>query len=122
MFRPLLAAAVLTGLTLVTTASGNAVQPQLDAKVTLHSISLVDQFGQRVKTLQQRSYLIVVRDQSKRQNFHLIGPSVDMKTSVSADTTARWTLQLKPGTYAYRSDTNRKLHGTFTVVNTPPPA
>ena len=62
MFRPLLVAAVLTGLLLSASASGNAVQPQLTAKVTERSVSLVDQSGQRVHTLQQMSYLFVVHD------------------------------------------------------------
>ena len=121
MFRPLLAAAVLTGLLLSASASGNAVQPQLTAKVTGRSISLVDQSGQRIEMLQQMSYLFVVRDASKTQNFHLIGPTVDRKTKVSSAGTARWSVYLKPGKYTYRSDKNRKLHGSFTVTTEPPP-
>ena len=121
MFRPLLVAAVLTGLLLSASASGNAVQPQLTAKVTERSVSLVDQSGQRVHTLQQMSYLFVVHDTSRTQNFHLTGPSVDLKTKVSTAGTARWSLYLRPGMYTYRSDKNRKLHGSFTVTAEPPP-
>jgi hypothetical protein len=76
----------------------------------------------RVETLQQSSYRIVVSDRTKTQNFHLTGPSVNLRTRVRAKATASWSVYLKPGTYIYRSDKNPRLRGTFTVTAGPPPA
>ena len=103
-------------------ASGNPIQPTLNAKVTARSISLTDSSGKPVKTLAQRSYRIVVKDSSKGQNFHLFGPAVNMKTKVAARSTRTWIVNLRPGKYVYKSDRNTKLRGTFTVEPNPPPA
>lgn len=122
MLRPLLAAAVIGVLTLPMAASGNPIQPLLTAKVTARSIALTNQDGVRVKQLQPNSYLFEVKDLTKTQNFHLVGPSVNLRTKVSSKTTASWSVYLRTGTYTYRSDKSRKLRGTFTVRPGPPPA
>ena len=103
-------------------ASGSPIQPQLNAKVTSRAISLTDGQGKRVRTLSQRSYRIVVRDSSTGQNFHLVGPRVDMRTKVSATGARVWSVGFGTGTYVYQSDRNPKLRGSFTVLSSPPPA
>jgi hypothetical protein len=120
MLRPLLAAAVLFVLALPMTASGIPIVPQLAGKVTARSITLVSSDGTRVRTLQQNKYRFVVRDRTTTQNFHLTGPSLNVRTKVPAKTTAVWTLYLKPGTYVYRSDKSSRLRRSFVVVGGPP--
>ena len=122
MVRLLLAVAAVVALSVPVGASGNAVQPTLNAKVTARSISLTDSSGNQVKTLVQRSYRIVVKDSAKTRNFHLFGPAVNMRTRVAATTTRTWIVNFRPGKYVYRSDRNTKLRGTFTVEPSPPPA
>ena len=121
MFRTLLAVAIVA-VSVPVGASGNPIQPTLNAKVTARSISLTDSSGKPVQLLVQRSYRIVVKDSAKRQNFHLVGTAVNMKTRVAATGTRTWIVNLRPGKYVYRSDRNAKLRGTFTVGSEPPPA
>jgi hypothetical protein len=122
MFRSLVAVAAVVAVSIPVGASGNPVQPTLNAKVTARSLSLTDSSGKPVRSLVQRSYRIVVKDASKGQNFHLLGPSVNMKTRVAATGTRTWIVSLRPGKYVYRSDRNTKLRGAFTVAPGPPPA
>lgn len=122
MLRPLLAAAVLPVLALPMTASGSPIVPELTAKVTATSITVLSSDGARVRTLQQNNYRFIVRDRTAKQNFHLTGPTINLRTKIPAKTRSVWTVYLKPGTYTYRSDKNRRLRGTFVVVNSPPPA
>ncbi len=122
MFRLLVPAAAVLAVSLPMTAGGYAIQPQLDAKVSTRSLSLLDSKGQRVHVLLQNSYRIVVKDSAKTQNFHLVGPGVNLKTKVAATGVRVWVVNLRPGTYVYKSDRSAKLHGTFRVRDVPPPA
>jgi hypothetical protein len=49
-------------------------------------------------------YRIVVRDASKRHNFHLAGPGINRRTGIRFTGTSAWTLRLARGTYRYGSD------------------
>jgi len=49
-------------------------------------------------------YRIVVRDASKRRNFHLAGPGVNRRTSRAFKGTATWSLRLRRGAYRFGSD------------------
>lgn len=122
MLRPLLAAALLGVLTLPMSASSTPGLPELTAKVTARSIAVTDADGQRVTDLAPNTYRFVVKDLTKAQNFHLVGPSVNKRTTVPAKVTTSWTVHLRPGTYTYRSDKRAALRGTFTVRPGPPPA
>jgi hypothetical protein len=113
---------LIGALTLPVAAGGSPIKPLLTAKVTATSIAVVDEGGRRVEELSPTTYRFVVKDQTRTQNFHLMGPSVNLRTKVPAKTTATWSVTLRPGTYTYRSDRNRKLRGTFTVRPGPPPA
>ena len=88
---------------------------KLNGKVTTKAISLKTGSGSKVKTLTAGKFKLAVSDTSKTQNFHLKGPGVNKKTGVAAKAKAAWTLTLKAGKYTYRSDTSRKLRGSFTV-------
>jgi hypothetical protein len=59
---------------------------------------------------------ITIRDMSKKDNFHLIGHGVNKKTGVAFRGTVKWTVTLRSGTYAFRSDAHKKkLHGSLKV-------
>jgi hypothetical protein len=122
MLRPLLAVAVVGVLTLPVSASSTPGLPELTAKVTARSISLATSDGQRVERLQPNTYRFIVKDLTSKQNFHLVGPSVNRRTKVPAKATTTWTIYLAPGTYTYRSDKRPSLSATFTVRRGPPPA
>jgi plastocyanin len=59
--------------------------------------------------------VITIKDRTKTDNFHLIGPGVNKKTGVKFTGTAKWTVTLKAGTYVFRSDAHRTLKGTLKV-------
>jgi hypothetical protein len=122
MLRPLLAVAVVGTLTLPVSASSSPGLPELTAKVTARSISLATSDGERVERLQPNTYRFIVKDLTSKQNFHLVGPSVNRRTKVPAKATTTWTIYLAPGTYTYRSDKRPSLSATFTVRRGPPPA
>jgi hypothetical protein len=61
------------------------------------------------------TYLFVVADRSSADNFHLTGPGVNRKTGVAGKGTVRWTVRLRKGGYAYRSDAHAKLRRNFSV-------
>src|SRR6478672_8623547 len=47
---------------------------------------------------------LVVTDKSSSHNFHLTGPGVNVKTSVPATGTKRFTVTLEKGTYKFVCD------------------
>ncbi len=69
----------------------------------------------RVGALLPGRYVLVVSDRSEVDNFHLTGPGINRKTGVAAKVTVRWSLRLKRGQYAYRSDARAKLRRSFSV-------
>jgi len=72
--------------------------------------------GVRVRTLTAGSYVIVVRDRSRRHNFHLTGPGVNRKTAVGRTGTVTWNVTLAAGTFRYVSDPQaRRVRGSFVV-------
>ena len=74
------------------------------------------QGSQTVKTLKAGSYVFKISDKSNIHNFHLTGPGVNKKTSVSGTGSSTWTLTLKKGTYKYVCDPHKTImHGSFTV-------
>jgi plastocyanin len=56
------------------------------------------------KTAKPGRYVITVHDRSSIHNFHLIGPGVNLKTTVAAVKTYTWTVTLKRGTYRFVCD------------------
>jgi hypothetical protein len=58
---------------------------------------------------------ITVRDLTKKDNFHLTGPGVNKKTGVAFMGSVAWSVTLKKGSYAFRSDSHAKLRGTLKV-------
>jgi plastocyanin len=58
----------------------------------------------------------VVNDRSSDHNFHLTGKGVNVKTSVGATGTKRFTVTLKKGTYRFVCDPHAStMEGSFRV-------
>src|SRR5213076_775137 len=49
-------------------------------------------------------FTITINDKSNVHNFHLVGPGVNKKTSVTAVTKTIWKVTLKKGTYKFVCD------------------
>jgi plastocyanin len=82
------------------------------------TISLKNKAGKRVKTLKAGTYTIKVSDKSSIHNFHLKGPGVNKKTTVSFIGMKTWKVKLTKGTYKYKCDIHFTImHGKFTVVS-----
>jgi uncharacterized cupredoxin-like copper-binding protein len=60
-------------------------------------------------------YALTVTDASKRDNFHLVGKGVNVKTGVAFIGKKTWTIRLAKGTYSYRSDATPRLKGRVAV-------
>jgi plastocyanin len=71
-----------------------------------------------LKTIKAGTYRIKVEDKASIHNFHLIGPGLNKKTSVSFKGETTWTIKLKPGRYTYQCDPHaaRGMKGTFRVT------
>jgi plastocyanin len=78
----------------------------------------VSKAGKDVKTLKAGTYKIHVEDKATIHNFHLIGPGVNKKTSVSFKGETTWTVKLKPGRYTYQCDPHAAsgMKGHFKVT------
>lgn len=51
------------------------------------------------KSVKAGKYTITISDKSNIHNFHMTGPGVNKRTSVSGTGTTKWTVTLKKGTY-----------------------
>ena len=59
---------------------------------------------------------LVISDKASNHNFHLVGPGVNVKTSVSAIGTKTFTITLKKGTYNFFCDPHKStMKGKFTI-------
>jgi plastocyanin len=73
--------------------------------------------GKKVTTLKAGRYTISVQDKSDFHNFHLTGPGVNKKTTVSEVKTKTWTVTFKKGTYRYVCDPHAsQMKGSFKVT------
>ena len=72
--------------------------------------------GSAVHTLPAGRYRIKVTDKSDEHNFHLKGPGVNKKTSVSGKGTVTWKVTVKKGKYTFVCDAHPEMmRGHFTV-------
>jgi plastocyanin len=116
---------VRTRLALVTLlAAALVVVPSASAAVrTLNGVDgpgftiTLTKSGKKVASVKAGKYKIVIKDLSNIHNFHLTGPGINKKTSVSAKGTFTWTLTLKKGTYKYICDPHAAImKGSFKVT------
>ena len=117
MFKALLVAAVAAALIAVPAyAKSSAVTLKGETGPGFHID--VEKAGKDLKTTKAGTYKIKVEDKSSIHNFHLIGPGVNKKTSVSFTGETTWTVKLKPGRYTYQCDVHASagMKGTFKVT------
>src|SRR6476620_2688497 len=77
-----------------------------------------------LKSIKAGTYKIKVEDKASIHNFHLFGPGLNKKTSVSFMGETTWTIKLKPGKYTYQCDIHvaSGMKGPFTVTKSRPGA
>ena len=72
--------------------------------------------GKKVTTLKTGKYALVVADKSSIHNFHLIGPGVNVKTSVARTGTKSFAIKLAKGKYRFFCDPHATtMNGSFTI-------
>jgi plastocyanin len=68
-------------------------------------------------TVKAGTAAITIHDLASIHDFHLTGPGVDKKTSVTGTGTTKWTVKLKKGTYHFMCDPHRTImHGVLKVT------
>ena len=78
------------------------------------SITLGRAAGKRTASVAAGKYVVIVRDRSKTDSFHLSGPGVNRKTGRAFTGSASWTVRLKSASaYRYWSDARPALKGTL---------
>ena len=116
VFLAALFALGLAAATFATRGSSRAADGTLSASVGPgFSISLT-QNGSAVTNLAPGTYTIDVSDMATVHNFHLSGPGVDEKTSVTGTGSTSWTVTFSAGSYHFQCDAHpTSLFGDFTV-------
>jgi hypothetical protein len=98
--------------------------PRLNGRVgPRRTISLKTTAGVVVKSVPAGTYQVAVRDSTKVDNFHLLGPGVNNKTGIKFRGSRTWTVAFRAGQkYTVRSDAHPKtLRRTFVVTGKIPP-
>ena len=116
MTRFITLVAVVAAATFALNASAARTATTLTASVSDPVNISLKQGTKKVAKLKAGTYKVVVKDTASDHDFHLTGPGVDKKTSISGKTTATWTVTLKKGTYKYVCDPHKAfMKGSFTV-------
>ena len=114
-----LASGVLLALAFVGVGSaGHAKSTGLVGEVGPSFSIEVKKNGTDLKTIRHGTYTIKIEDKSSFHNFHLKGPGLNKKTTVSFKGDRTWTITLRKGTYTYQCDPHaaRGMKGTFRVT------
>ena len=98
--------------------------PKLNGRVGPgKTIWLKTSSGVLVKKLRAGTYKVTVKDSSKSDNFHLLGPGVNKKTGVKFRGTVSWKAKFQLGRkYTVRSDAHKSMRRTFTATAPPLPS
>jgi plastocyanin len=117
MFKALFVAAVAAAL-IALPAYGSSSAVKLSGETGPGFHIDVEKAGKDLKTIKAGTYKIKVEDKSSIHNFHLFGPGVNKKTSVSFVGDKTWTIKLKPGKYTYQCDIHLSegMKGSFKVT------
>jgi len=117
MFRTRLALVTLLAAALVVVASASAATTTLNGAVGPGFNISLKKGTTKVTRLKAGKYKIVVKDLSNIHNFHLIGPGVNVKTSVAKQGKTTFTVALKKGTYKFICDPHLAImKGSFKVT------
>jgi len=117
MFKALFAAAIAAALVALP-AYGSSSAVKLSGETGPGFHIEVEKGGKDLKTIKAGTYKIKVEDKSSIHNFHLMGPGLNKKTSVSFVGDKTWTIKLKPGKYTYQCDPHASagMKDTFKVT------
>src|SRR5436305_6474739 len=118
MIRSILTVAALAPLTAVLAGTGAAMSAALTGELGPGFTIELKAGSKDVKTLKAGTYTIKVQDMGTIHDFHLFGPGVNKKTSISGTGTQTWTIKLKKGKYTYQCDIHATvgMKGTFRVT------
>jgi plastocyanin len=117
MSRIHFAIAAAVAAVLIVVAPAGATLPKLVGTDGPGFTITVKKAGKKVARVKHGRYTIVIHDLSAIHNFHLLGPGVNKKTSISFQGTKTWTVTLKKGTYKYVCDPHASIgmKGSFRV-------
>ena len=117
MFRTALLTLTVAAL-IVVVAPAYAKTPTLTGEVGPGFSIEVKKGSSDLKTIKAGIYKIKVEDKASIHNFHLIGPGLNKKSSVSFKGETTWTIKLKPGRYTYQCDPHASagMKGHFRVT------
>jgi hypothetical protein len=96
--------------------TGSGPPATLQAIVTRSGLTLRTSYGDPVTALEAGRYEVRVRDGSARRDFHLVGPGVNRRTGLAFTGRTNWAVELRHGTYRYRSDLARGTAQSFVVL------
>ena len=103
-----------------TSANAKKERFQLKGEVYPNSqfkIEMENKADNDLKRVKAGTYRIKIEDKASIHNFHLMGPGVNKKTSVSGRTETVWTVRLRRGTYKFRCDPHpTTMRGSFRVT------
>jgi plastocyanin len=117
MFKALFVAAIAAAVIALPAYAGSSAV-KLTGEVGPGFSIEVEKGGKDLKTIKAGTYKIKVEDKSSIHNFHLMGPGLNKKTSVSFTGDKTWTIKLKPGKYTYQCDPHASagMKGSFKVT------
>ncbi len=117
MIRRLTLSIALVTLFVLGIANTSQAASKLFATVGRNSIVLTNAAGSKVSTLKRGTYVVVVRDRSPEQNFHLVNPpALDKRTRLAFVGVVTWRVTFTAsGAYSYLSDGRGSLRGNFRV-------
>jgi plastocyanin len=107
----------LVPLLLMGPLPAEAATPTLTAAVGPGMTITLRAAGKAVHELKHGSYVITVSDASTEHNFHLTGPGVNKKTSISQKVKVTWKVTFEKGTYRFVCDAHPKtMKGSFSIT------
>ena len=117
MVRIALLLALVATVACAFVSSSTAAPTRLTATVGPGYTISLKKGSSAVRTLRRGTYLVTVRDRSSEHDFHLLGPSGRMLSSVGWSGTKTVKLVLKPGRYTYVCDPHAdEMRGGFRVT------
>jgi plastocyanin len=109
-------ALAVTGAGVAATAK-QTFQLQGEVYASGFKIEMKNAAGRSLKTVKAGTYRIKIEDKATIHNFHLMGPGVNKKTSISGRTETVWTVRLRAGKYTFVCDPHATMmRGTFRVT------
>jgi plastocyanin len=84
---------------------------------SMFKIEMANKAGKDLKKIKAGTYRIKIEDRASIHNFHLKGPGVNKKTSLSGESETVWKVRLRPGKYTFQCDPHASsMRGSFRVT------